>query len=87
MTPQQQKGVLLASPSDHSLADPIQNTVYCLNVINEIYLKSTLSLKDLVSFDALYEFTKEIDIEAMKIQKELEHDILEKTKKHIFFCS
>jgi len=81
LTPQQQKDVLLAGPSDYGLADPIQNTTYCLNVINATYLKSTANLKDLISMDMLYEFTKEVGIEAVKIQKQLEHDILENTKK------
>ena len=81
LTPQQRKEVLLTGPPDYGLSDPIQNTVYCLNVINAIYLKSTSNLKDLISPNTLYEFTKEVGIEAMKIQKELEHDILENTKK------
>jgi hypothetical protein len=73
--------VLLTGPSDYGLADPIQNTEYCLNLINAIYLKFTFNLKNLISIDTLYDFTKEVGIEAMKIQKVLEYGILEKTKK------
>lgn len=77
---QQQKNVILAGPTDYGLADPIQNTVYCLNVINATYLKSTDDFKDLIDLKMMYEFTKDIGKDAVKIQKELKHVILENIK-------
>lgn len=80
LTRQQQKKVILAGPTDYGLADPIQNTVYCLNVINATYLKSKDDLLDMISLQMIYEFTRDIGKEAVKIQKELGHIISEDIK-------
>jgi hypothetical protein len=68
----QQNGILLMNGSDFGLADHIQNTAICLRLINENYLRINRNFDDEVSINVLYEFTKDIGYEAVKIQKELE---------------
>lgn len=80
LVPEQQQAVLLTGPTDYGLADPIQNTVYCLSVINETYLTSGDDLKDMISLKMISGFTKDIGKEAVMIQKELKHVILKNIK-------
>lgn len=76
----QQKEVLLTGPTDFGLADPIQNTVYCLMVINATYLDSKFNIENKLKLNVLHKFTKDIGPEAVTIQKELKHLILENIK-------
>lgn len=75
LTHKQQNKLLLAGPTDFGLADPLQNTVYCLKLINATYLNSKDNIEDMIKLGVLHEFTKDIGDTAVKIQNDLEHVI------------
>jgi hypothetical protein len=67
-----QGAVLLAGPSDYGLADPIQNTAYCLRLIDAAFLTLEINFENAVMSKMLLQYFDEIGEIAIKVQKEME---------------
>jgi hypothetical protein len=70
-----QDNVLLAGASDYGLADPIQNTAYCLKLLDVVFLFINPTLTNILSMKLLTKFFDNIGELAVKIHKEMEQEI------------
>ncbi len=71
-----QDKVFLVGPSVFGLADPIQNTAYCLRLINATYLALNPDLDNVLFSGMIITYFQDIGKIAVQVQKKLERESL-----------